>query len=372
VVSIVWIAPAVFAIVERIAQERLNGQPPPGWRDLVWTGGDWAVYAVLTPFIFWTSRRWPIERPIAARRVAWHVIAAVIFCIGWATAGKLLDAALAWSGADLARSTLARAIAGSASWADTARDWLGWVLVTLPFGCVVYFSIAGIAHALRYFSTAADRELQVARMAEQLAGARLAALQAQVNPHFLFNTLNTIAVLVRDGDRDGAVRIVEQLSDVLRRTLSRRAAPQVRLDDELALVRQYLAIEQARFSDRLRVTWDVAPNALAAAVPTLAVQHLVENAIRHALSRREDAGDIRVSAGVAAGVLTIRVEDDGPGPSAAEWPEGRGLANTRDRLAALYGNSASLSLQRGADGRGATAEIRLPFRPLGEGPGADV
>jgi signal transduction histidine kinase len=364
VVSIVWIAPAAFAVVERIAQQSLNGEPMPGWRDLVWTGGDWAVYAVLTPFIFWTSRRWPIERPIAGRRIAWHVGGAVVFCIGWATAGKTLEFALAW-GADPTRSVLASALAGTRSWHDAALDWFGWVLVTLPFGCVVYFSIAAIAHALRYFSAASERELQVARMAEQLAGARLAALQAQVNPHFLFNTLNTIAVLVRDGDRDGAVRIVEQLSDVLRRTLSQRSAAEAPLVEELALVRQYLAIEQARFSDRLRVTWTVPPEAESGLVPTLAVQHLVENAIRHGLSRREDAGDIHISAMAGAETMIIRVEDDGPGPvEAAAWPEGRGLSNTRDRLAALYGDTASLTLRRGPDEHGAIAELRLPFRPF--------
>jgi LytS/YehU family sensor histidine kinase len=116
--------------------------------------------------------------------------------------------------------------------------------------------------------------VQVARLSEQLAGARFAALQAQVNPHFLFNTLNTIAVLVRDDDRQGAVSIVEHLSELLRRTLSRHQADQVSLREELEFVRQYVAIEQARFSDRLRPEFRVDDSLLAAMVPSFALQHL--------------------------------------------------------------------------------------------------
>ena len=105
---------------------------------------------------------------------------------------------------------------GAQFWPKMMWDLIGWIFITLPFGVVVYLSIVGIAHAIRYFFEANDREIQLARLSEQLAGARLAALQAQLNPHFLFNSLNTIAVLVRDGENRSATRVVEQLSDVLR------------------------------------------------------------------------------------------------------------------------------------------------------------
>jgi LytS/YehU family sensor histidine kinase len=134
-------------------------------------------------------------------------------------------------------------------------------------------------HAIRYFTEAREREVQLALLSEQLAGARFAALQAQVNPHFLFNTLNTIAVLVRDNDQQGAVRIVEHLSEVLRRTLSRHRANEVTLGEELELVRQYVAIEQARFSDRLRPEFRIDDSFLSAAILSFALQHLVENAM---------------------------------------------------------------------------------------------
>ena len=200
--------------------------------------------------------------------------------------------------------------------------------------------VVGIEHAIRYFVEARDREVQIARLSEQLAGARFAALQAQLNPHFLFNTLNTIAVLVRDDDRTGAARIIEQLSDVLRRTLSRHRANEVTLDEELDLVRQYLAIEQARFSDRLRV--DVRHRrcgALAAAVPSFALQHLVENAVRHGIAKRPDAGRSGVAARRDGDTLEIAVIDDGAGIDGRG--RHRGATASRTRVSACARCTAS-------------------------------
>ncbi len=204
----------------------------------------------------------------------------------------------------------------------------------------------------------------MARLAEQLAGARLAALQAQVNPHFLFNTLNTIGVLVREGDAAGAGRLVEQLAEVLRRTLSHYRAPEVSLDDELELVRQYLAIEQARFSDRLRPRIEVDAGTLSAAVPSLALQHLVANAVRHGIARRSEAGSLTVSAHRRGPLLELAVRDDGPGiDPAAEAPPGHGIANTRERLQALYGDLGTLTVTP-APGGGTVAILSVPYREL--------
>jgi two-component system LytT family sensor kinase len=362
-VSAVWLAPATFSVISLVGQRRLAGEGPAGWRDILWSGGDWLVYAILTPPIFWASRRWPIARPDLIRRALAHVGLAVLFCIGWATSGKLLEVALAFA-FDPTQSTIVQAIQGRGPWSKAGIDWVNWVLITLPFGCVVYFSIAGVAHSIRYFMEAGEREVQVARLGEQLSGARFAALQAQVNPHFLFNTLNTIAVLIRDDNRSGAVRIVEQLSDVLRRTLSRHRSNEVRLDEELDLVRQYLEIEQVRFSDRLRPVWQIAPDVAGAAVPSFAVQHLVENAIRHGIARREEAGVLTIAARREDHTLVVTVQDDGPGISQmAAPPIGHGLANTLERLAGLYGDRATLTVMPAAQG-GTVATLRVPFREL--------
>ncbi|HEV3138890.1 MAG TPA: histidine kinase, partial [Vicinamibacterales bacterium] len=296
IVSAAWIGPAVLGAVNELAQHALSGDPPPRTSALLFAGGDWLIYAFFTPIVFVLSARWPLTRPHVARNAAIHALLSLAFCVAWAAVGVVLRALLVpetiWGG-------------------GPGRHFVSWLFITLPFGVSVYLAVVGIEHAVRYFAETQSRELQMARLSEQLAGARLAALQAQFNPHFLFNTLNTIAVLVRDNDRAAATRIVEQLSEVLRRTLTRHRANEVTLDEELDLVRQYTAIEQARFSDRLRVTYNVDAAVLVAAVPSFAVQHLVENAIRHGIARSPDAGRVTIEARRVGDFLEVTVTDDG-------------------------------------------------------------
>ena len=202
---------------------------------------------------------------------------------------------------------------------------------------------------------------------ELRTGADLAVGQAQLNPHFLFNTLNTIAVRARDGDGAGTARMVEQLSDILRRTLRRHRENEVPLGEELELVRQYLEIEQARFADRLRPSIDAGEALLAAAVPSFALQHLVENAIRHGINHRPGAGRLRITARRDGDFLALEVADDGPGidPAAAAKP-GHGLENTRERLRALHGERATLVVAR-ARPTGTVATLRVPYREIAAG-----
>lgn len=348
-VSAAWLGPAVLGAINEIAQRRLNGDPPPGMGTLLFAGGDWLVYAALTPFVFAIARRWPLSRPHLTRHALLHLGMSLLFCAAWAGAGAVLRALLTpeamWGG-------------------GIGRHFLSWLFITLPFGVAVYLAVVGTEHAVRYFEEARDREVQLARLSEQLSTARFAALQARLNPHFLFNTLNTVTVLVRDNDRAGATRIIEHLSDVLRRTLSRHRANEVPLGDEMALVRQYLAIEQARFSDRLRIDDRVPDDLHAGAVPAFAMQHLVENAIRHGVAAHPDAGRVSLSARRDGDTLEVSVADDGPGVTAgAELRPGHGLENTRERLRALHGDRASLTVARQAP-RGTIATLRVPWREL--------
>ena len=257
-------------------------------------------------------------------------------------------------------------------WLQFGVEWLGWIFTTLPFGVAVYLCVVGIEHATRYFIDAREREVQVARLSEQLSSARFAALQAQLNPHFLFNTLNTITVLVRDNDRRGAVTIIEHLSELLRRTLSRHQANEVTLGEELDLVQQYVAIEQARFSDRLRPEFRIPESLMSAVIPSFALQHLVENAIRHGIAKHTDAGLLLVIANRAGNILEISVIDDGTGiDPAAPLPPGHGIDNTRERLRALYGESASLEISPRPEG-GTIATLRLPYRELRPEPNGET
>ena len=345
-VSAAWIVPAILGAVDTLAQQRIWGGDPVGLRRLIFASADWFLYAFLTPFVFLIARRWPLARPHLARRAILHLAFALLFCVVWAGLGTLLKMALG-------------ALEGGAG-----QSFVSWIFITLPFGVAVYLAMVGIEHAIRYFTEARDRDVQVARLSEQLAGARFAALQAQLNPHFLFNTLNTITVLVRDGDTAGATGMVEQLSDILRRTLNPHRTNEVTLAEELALVRQYLAIEQARFSDRLRPEFAVDDALLPAAVPGFVLQHLVENAIRHGIARRPEAGRLRVAARRDGEMLELSVDDDGPGIAAPdEGPPGHGIHNTRERLRALYGDRASCVVRRGPSG-GTEAILRVPWRVL--------
>jgi signal transduction histidine kinase len=361
--SAVWIAPAIFATMSNVAQRRMQGEPPPNIAELLFIGGDWLIYGIVAPAIFAVSNRWPVVRPFVRRRMALHVGFALLTCVAWAVGGKVLQ-----YGVNLAlRRDQARqfiASLGDNVVQGVAMDLVGWIFITLPFGVIVYTCVAVLAHAMRYLSDAQERAVQLARVSEQLAGARLAALQAQLNPHFLFNTLNMIAVRARDGDSVGTVKMVEQLSDVLRRTLTRHRSSEVSLDEELDLVHQYVAIEEARFPDRLSVTLDVDPALHQAAVPGFALQHLVENAIRHGIARRPGAGTVQVVARRSGEFLELVVTDDGAGlDESVPMPAGHGIENTRERLRALYRERASLTIA-GRPGGGTIATIRIPYRQL--------
>ncbi len=357
-VSAAWIVPAVLGAVNVVAQRRLHGGDAPLTAEVLFVFGDWLLYGFLTPGVFVLSRRFPLARPRLVPHVFVHLGLSLLFCVAWAGGGAVLRAVLM----------------PEMLWNDVGTHVVSWLFITLPFGVMVYLAVVGIEHAVRYFADVREREMQMARLGAQLSEARFAALQAQLNPHFLFNALNTIAVRVRDGEADAA-RMVEQLSDVLRRILDRHRVHEVTLGEELELVRQYLAIEQARFSDRLRPVFDVPSDTLSGAVPSFAVQHLVENAVRHGISRKTASGVIRLAVrrvGDGGGEsLEITVSDDGAGigdgigdglGDDTETP-GHGLANTRERLRVLYAGRASLSVTPAPDG-GTVAELRVPWREL--------
>jgi signal transduction histidine kinase len=347
-VSAVWIGPAILGGLNVVAAHYfLATSRPVDIDEVLFVSIDWILYSLLTPGVFFLARRWPVSRPHLVRHGAIQLVFSLLFCVAWAALGTLLRWVLN-----------PRLIDGKPE-----MHFAEWLLVTLPFGVAVYFAVVGVEHAIRYFDEARAQETQVARLSEQLTGARLAALQAQLNPHFLFNSLNTIAVLVRDGDKAAATTVIEQLSNVLRRTLSNPPGSEVALADELDLVRQYLAVEEARFSDRLRPVFQVDPALHSASVPGFAVQHLVENAVRHGIARRSDAGHVIIVARRDGDVLEISVLDDGPGIRVGEVRPGHGLENTRERLRTLYGDQASLVVLP-APSWGTMAVLRVPHRTL--------
>src|SRR5580700_2175172 len=263
-------------------QSRLEGHPPD-WHWVCFNSIDWLLYAVLTPFVFRASRRLPLQPPHLARSITLHVAGALGMCVAWAGLGTLLRLAIFPALPDLTVLKL-------------LREFAGWVFTTLPFGVGVYFALVGIEHSLFYFAQARERETQAARLAAQLAEARLGALRMQLNPHFLFNSLNALLVLVREKDTAAASQMLELLSDVLRQALRSDQRHEVPLAEELQFLEQYLAIEQVRFADRLSVQWIIEDRARASLVPGFIMQPIVENALKHGIAMRAGAGRVEISA----------------------------------------------------------------------------
>lgn len=244
-------------------------------------------------------------------------------------------------------------------------------------GVIRYWAVIALHAVYRSQQAAKTREreafelrVKASELAQQLATAQLSSLKMQLQPHFLFNTLGALMVLIQQQKNAQAKGIVEKLGDLLRLTLDDVDAQEVPLWRELEFLRLYLSIEQVRFEDRLRVR--IATNVSSEVlVPHMVLQPIVENAVRHGLGRSEEAVTIEVVASSSNGLLNLMVSDDGPGlvlPGPARW--GIGLTNTRNRLARLYGDSANLCIEPAA-GRGVRVTITLPIRVQSEGARCD-
>ena len=326
----------------RIARE------PVSWRAVVWQAGEWVILGALTPITYSLSRRFPLRHPHLARNVLTHAAGALALCVAWAGAGVAMRILLGttWEGVPL------------------SRHLASWTLISLPWSVFIYFAVLGCMHAFAYFVEARERETQAARLTAQLAEARLGALRMQLHPHFLFNSLNAITVLVRDQRTREATTMLELLSDVLRQVLRTDPTHEIPLSQELRFLEQYLAIEQVRFSDRLTISFVVDDDVRNAAVPGFILQPLVENALRHGLANRSEAGRVEIEARRDGVELVLAVRDNGVGlpPDGERRAEGLGLSNTRERLATIYGGRARLDLAANPSG-GTTATVRLPYRP---------
>jgi LytS/YehU family sensor histidine kinase len=205
-----------------------------------------------------------------------------------------------------------------------------------------------------------EQRVAAAQLEGRLSEARLESLRLQLHPHFLFNTLNAISAFV-DADPERARRMIARLGELLRRTLDGGTTAELPLSRELDLLAPYLEIQRIRFGDRLSIELDVPDGAAGALVPTLMLQPLVENAVEHGVNRTHDGARVRLTAERAGDRLRLEIEDNGPGPT--RGGEGVGLANTRARLAALYGDSHRLELKAAETG-GTMVSIELPFRSV--------
>jgi LytS/YehU family sensor histidine kinase len=232
----------------------------------------------------------------------------------------------------------------------------------LDFTLMTYTTVLGLSYALHYSRESQARAVKEAQLETRLVEAKLRTLQAELQPHFLFNTLHAISSLVHTNP-DGADRMISRLSDLLRLTFDRSGASRVSLQEELEFLQKYLEIEQTRFQDRLTVRFDVDPDTLDAEVPRLILQPLVENAIKHGVSPKPGAGLVQISTRRQGQKLWIEISDNGVGLSAgarARLRSGVGLSNTRDRLEVLYG--ADHRIQFSDETKGLAVSLEIPFK----------
>jgi len=225
---------------------------------------------------------------------------------------------------------------------------------------VTYGFIVAAILSVESYRALRDRELEASQLSQKLAQAQLQALRMQINPHFLFNALNAVNMLIRADEKTRAVQAVTGLSDLLRHVVDGAPLQEIKLADELIFLDRYLAIESVRFGDRLRIEKSIEPGTEAALVPNLVLQPIVENAIRHGISERRDAGRITISSHRENGTLVMKVVDDGVGIGDAH-EERVGLSNTRARLQQLYGTDHQLRLEP-APGRGTAVTVSVPYR----------
>jgi two-component system LytT family sensor kinase len=338
---------------------RLYWHEPTHWQEMLvsWMIGIY-ITAALTPVVLWVGRRWPMERQTWRTHVPLHLAFSIVF-----SAVELALETVAFIQLGLAESVMQHSFA------------IGFpVLVVTGFheNIITYWGVLGIQSGFRYYRGYQERELHSSELKAQLVRAQLSALKMQLQPHFLFNTLNAIMVLVRQQRGRQAEEMLARLSDLLRCVLEDVDAHQISLRRELEYLRLYLSIEQVRFQDRLGIEISADDAALDAAVPHMGLQPIVENAVRHGIGRISAAGVIRISASRTDDTLTIRVADDGPGLGTADLAESRGigLANTRARLHQLYGDDASLKVENGE--RGVVATMTMPYRMAGETTGIEL
>jgi two-component system, LytTR family, sensor kinase len=315
--------------------------------------------ALLAPFILAFARRFPIGGGTWKRNLPLHMLAAFVFTAGHAAWMILLEQPQ--SAKDIMPVTLKY-------WSSLTL----WALNQDAFD--TYGTMVAIAHVWMYYERVRDREVRASQLEGQLARTQLEMLKLQLQPHFLFNTLNAISALMHQNVYS-AQDMLSRLSDLLRVSLDNVAVQEVPLKSEIEFVRNYLHIEQVRFQDRLTVTMDIDPETLDTMVPNMLLQPLVENSIRHGIARSSGPGTIRIESKHVVGAIRITIQDNGPGlPSVLKNGNGNGngnghgrtkgglgLANTRARLQQLYGDAHRLEVVN-APGGGALVTLTVPER----------
>jgi two-component system, LytTR family, sensor kinase len=327
---LIWVTLALLSAAQNATWRALNGRPVPWLVILPNSLADWLTCGMFTPAFYWMVRRFPIRGDRWWARLPLHLAASFVFV--------LLKVAIYAPLYNLLNPAQPRTYS-MVLFGGFYADWLA------------YWAATGVIHAIEYYRESRERELEATQLA-------LENLRSQLQPHFLFNTLQSISTLIHR-DPAAADRMLTDLSDLLRLSLRSTASQEVPLSEELDFLQRYLEIMRVRFGDRLVIRVDVSTDVLNAMVPSLVLQPIVENAIRHGMADRPDVGHVAVSGRRSGAALQLEVSDDGPGLHATTPGNGIGLANTRERLNRLYGGRGGLEL---IEEGGLTVRLTIPLK----------
>ena len=309
----------------------------------------WLPWALATPLVIQLARRFPVTRGTNMRTVGVHLLAFVVLSAvaeGWSAMLQVL--VNPWN---------------NRKWPTFLDPWTESLIYQVVTFLIAYALILTVTYVIDARESMARQATEAARLNEELSKAQLAALRRQIEPHFMYNTLNSIAGLVRDHRNDTAVGMIVGLSEFLRRSTEDSHRSQVALVEEVEYLQRYLDIQKARFGERLRISLDIPAELLRAQVPNLLLQPLVENAIKHGISKRVAGGTVRVAGACHNGNLCLSVYNDGPPlPALLDATQtGVGIKNLRTRLRILHGSESELQLRQ-ADPGGVEVLVTLPFR----------
>ncbi len=300
---------------------------------------DWYVFAFLSIPASWLAHRFPLEKQNWRVPLLLHLGGSFIFSVSW---------------------MILRAWVEPGSEISFAAAFSHALVFTYVYNMLVYWVVVTVSHTVGYYLKYQEREVRAAELEKSLSQAKLQALQMQLNPHFLFNTLHAISTLVHK-DAEAADRMIIRLSDLLRYTLESTTDHEVPLEQEVQMLGRYLEIEQTRFGARLTVEMEIAPETLLTLVPNLVLQPIVENAIKHGIEPHARPGLIKISASRRDGSLVLEVRDNGTGLKAGPQRERVGLSNTRARLQQLYPSAFEFDLVNVPEG-GLTVRMVIPWR----------
>ena len=338
-----WTLFAIFLVTQDAAQCHFQNRHID-WNE-IFAGWFTEAYlwALLAPLVWFLAKHWPLDSRAWRANVFAHIFFSVLVAILEATLFSLIF----FYCVHKPKATFA------------ATLW--YVLpVDFHFNLAIYWGITVVQYSTSMYRKYQEQQLRASELQRQLIQSRLGALRAQLHPHFLFNTLNAIVVLIRQHKTTEADEMLTNLSQLLRQTLEDWEIQEVPLHKEIEFLKLYLDIEQVRFQDRLKIEMELAPETLDSLVPCFLLQPLVENAIRHGIAKSSSAGSLTLTSRLVDSMLEIQVCDDGPGFSDGEMQssKGMGLKNTRARLRELYGDEQSLRLENSSQG-GTVATVTI-------------